>query len=501
MRRVARAAFVVLAASLVFPLGPAHAKSGLGTICSYLFHIKECGFGGIDLGGDTEVAIYKIGADGQSLGAKLASAKTGDAPTQTAGASAVVNLTVYTTGDDETAEIGEQLAVVVTGYNNYGNGAPNYVSYTILPPPTFQGVYEVAGLLGAESTTNRTYGAGLPTMYINCIDNYSDYYLWDNGYPTASDDLDGDGKTTIEEFYAGTDPTGGQLADAFGWFDTLTLKDWRVTGKKATVKIDRTSGHVYSIRWTTENPKITTLGQDVPTGKKIKFATEEGGSESTDYFYSYSDDPLTSQVWFTLPDVEENYYVGIAVDGVLCAYTKIEAKASDPLQDLIDAVNASDQALAEAQKELVSSNILAVAELLSGDNAAKAEAIETWLKGLGGDALPAAADIADARLTLTYTQGADALITSATTARIDAFNLSSGDSFALSFTLLNGTRAINFASPEAETVAAMVVCSTDVTFADPEAAFAAETAEQSPGTTLRAVVPGSRPITFCKISF
>lgn len=314
-------AAVVFASAIV-----AQAYSGIGGTCSYLFFVKDGDFGCLDLSSYTEVSIYKIGADGQSLGAKLASGRPNGTPTSGAGASVAVNLTAYTTGDSTHAEIGEQLAVVVTSGNMYGD-SETWRSYTALPPPTFNGAYEVAGLLGYNTGTSGTHGEGLPRIYVDTIDDYSGYYWWTHGYPTAGSDDDGDGMTTLEEFYAGTDPTGGKIENGPNWFDTLTLRDWSVSGRNATVKIDKSSMFSYSIRWTKSDPTITTLGQEVPTGKAIPFSTTENGSQNQRFIYSddYNDDHTTTQVWFTMPEVEGDYYIGIAVDGVLCAWKKIEA--------------------------------------------------------------------------------------------------------------------------------------------------------------------------------
>ncbi|MBQ7188151.1 MAG: hypothetical protein IJR99_01915 [Kiritimatiellae bacterium] len=302
------------------------AYSGISGTCTYIFFVKSGNFGELDLSNLTEVSIYKIGADGQSLGAKLASARPNGTPTAGAGASVAINLIASTTGDETHAEFGEQLAVVVTSHNYYGD-TETWRSYTALPKPTFQGVHEVAGLLGSETGTKDTLGDGLPTMYVNGIDDYSDYYWWANGYPTANSDEDGDGMTTLQEFYAGTDPTGGKIVYGPNWFDTLTLRDWSVSGRNATVKIDKSSKFSYSIRWTKSDPTITTLGQEVPTGTVIPFSTTEGGSQNQRFIYSddYHDDHTTTQVWFTMPEVEDDYYIGIAVNGVLCAWKKIEA--------------------------------------------------------------------------------------------------------------------------------------------------------------------------------
>ena len=288
--------------------------------CQYIFSIKDC-YGYLDVG--STVAIWTIDDNG-NLGTKLAEATATGSPVG-AGASVICYLQT---------DPGDAKLVAVTSandaYGTYHDGSNK--RYISIPSPTFIGFIEVVGLLGQDTTDENTEGEGMPAMYILGMNDATGDYFSDNGYPKASDDLDGDGKTTLEEFYAGTDPTGGQMAE-LGFADTLTLKDWSVDENgKATVKIERAWGHSYTIRWTKENPAITSLGQNVPAGTRIKFATSENGTANTEYLYEGGDsenyDLQTTQVWFQLPDVKEDYYVGIAVDGVLCAYTKIAAASA-----------------------------------------------------------------------------------------------------------------------------------------------------------------------------
>ena len=88
------------------------------------------------------------------------------------------------------------------------------------------------------------------------------------------------------------------------------------TTRKATVTIDGSFCHAYTIRYTTDLNR---------TGKVINFSKTSDGAENTKYIFDAENDLFTQQVWFTLPDPKEvgTYYVGIAVDGVLAAYTTI----------------------------------------------------------------------------------------------------------------------------------------------------------------------------------
>ncbi len=249
-----------------------------------------------------------------------------------------------------------------------------------------------------------------------------------------------------------------------------------------------------------QDAKITTLGQEVPTGELIRFATTENGAQDQYAIYS-TEDHTTQQVWFTLPDVQGDYYVGIAVDGVLCAYTQISAAApSDPLQDLIDTINASDATLTEAQKVAVSNNVMAVAALIEGDNAAKASAIESWLDGMDGGTFPAATEIADAKLAPSYRLGTATLLTSATEARIYSF-APDGDVFVLTFGLSKNGHNIALGPRDASAVAELVVCSEDITFQDETKAFAPGRVILGTGSAPMVAIPSGHPQAFCKISF
>lgn len=105
--------------------------------------------------------------------------------------------------------------------------------------------------------------------------------------------------------------------------NALTMKDWSVdeSSNKATVNIEYHANATYSIRYTTD---LSWSG--VTTGKSLKFAISADGAEDQDRIGIFSDDDFdvhTRQVWFTLPDVKQDYYIGIAVNGVICTWEKI----------------------------------------------------------------------------------------------------------------------------------------------------------------------------------
>ena len=304
---------------------------GLGATCRYYCHVKDGSFGwygafGRDWGGPssaTTLYAYKIVRDAEGnptgLGANVTNARYPQTSLGTTGYNYILEVAVTSeSSSDSYAVPGEQLALVVKNGNT-----ELWRSYTALPPCAWGSVsvdgFEASGMIDASYYDNDH--DGLCDDYVNAFDGYFGVTL--NG---ASEDYDGDGVTNGQEFMLGTDPSGGDAADYFP-VNTITLKNWSVldeTTRKATVTIDGMYNHAYSIRYTTDLAK---------TGKIIAFSTTNGGSESTKYIYHDGDEDdsaFSQQVWFTLPDPSAvgTYYVGIAVDGVLAAYTQVAAPAA-----------------------------------------------------------------------------------------------------------------------------------------------------------------------------
>ena len=314
--------------SIIAPFASALGEPALPATCRYYCHVKDGTFGwygafGRDWGGpssDTTLYAYKIVRDGNGnptgLGANVTNARYPLNSLGSTGYNYILEVVVTSaSSSDSYAVPGEQLALVVK------NGSKEiWRSYTALPPCAWGSAsvdgFEVSGIVDANYYDND--GDGLCDDYVNAYDGYFGVTL--NG---AGGDYDGDGLTNGQEFMFGTDPSGGDAADYFP-INTSTLKNWSVDDSKATVTIDGMDSHVYSIRYTTDLNR---------TGKVISFATTNGGSESTKYIYNDGEnDPgaFSQQVWFTLPDpvTVGSYYVGIAVDGVLAAYTQIAAPAA-----------------------------------------------------------------------------------------------------------------------------------------------------------------------------
>lgn len=304
---------------------------GLGATCRYYCHVKDGSFGwygafGRDWGGPssaTTLYAYKIVRDAEGnptgLGANVTNARYPQTSLGTTGYNYILEVAVTSeSSSDSYAVPGEQLALVVKNGNT-----ELWRSYTALPPCAWGSVsvdgFEASGMIDANYYDND--GDGLCDDYVNAFDGYFGVTL--NG---ASEDYDGDGFTNGQEFMLGTDPSGGYAADYFP-VNKIMLKNWSVldeTTRKATVTIDGMYNHAYSIRYTTDLAK---------TGKIIAFSTTNGGSESTKYIYHDGDEDdsaFSQQVWFTLPDPSAvgTYYVGIAVDGVLAAYTQVAAPAA-----------------------------------------------------------------------------------------------------------------------------------------------------------------------------
>ena len=312
MKKTTTAAAIGLAICMFAP--QAQAVGMLGQ-CNYYCHVKSGTWGYIPENINGKLYAYKIvrDADGNptGLGAQVG---TGTNLSYDNLGSTGYNciLAVTTTTDsvsDSYAVTGEQLALVV---KNSSGTKEYWRSYTALPPCTWSGIgdFEASGIVDANFYDNN--GDGLCDDWVNTYDYYFGVTL--NG---ADEDYDHDGFTNGQEFMFGTDPSGGYASDYY--WDTITLKNWSVldeTTRKATVTIDGSFCHAYTIRYTTDLNR---------TGKVINFSKTSDGAENTKYIFDAENDLFTQQVWFTLPDPKEvgTYYVGIAVDGVLAAYTTI----------------------------------------------------------------------------------------------------------------------------------------------------------------------------------
>lgn len=258
--------------------------------------------------------VYKIADDGQGgqkFGTLVQSSYTWCEPSEK-GFNCNLQILVTSDGSDNTATIGEQLALVVKK-----DKEEVWRSYTALPPvgEAFTSCY-VGGIL-SDADAN---GDGIADQYVEDVLGWAEAYEF--AYGNADADDDGDGVSNLVEFYAQTNPTEFEGLFEMEMPNTLTLKDWSVDeiSKKATVTIDCQDGLSYSICYTTDPS-----WRGLTTGKMVKFATTAEGAETLQRLGYFNGDGEihTQQVWFTLPDVNEDYYVGIAVDGVLCAYTKI----------------------------------------------------------------------------------------------------------------------------------------------------------------------------------
>ena len=322
--------------TIIAPFASALGEPALGGTCRYYCHVKNGCWGwydacNTDLGpgsSDTVLYAYKIVRDGEGnptgLGANVTNARYPQTSLGSTGFNYILEVVTTTASSSDTYAVnGEQLALVVKN----GSGTEIWRSYTALPPcawgSTYVDGFEVSGIVDANYSDGD--GDGLNDEWAEAVNMYADAYGADM-MESASGDSDGDGVTNGQEFMYGTDPIGGILADVFP-VDTITLKNWSIldeTTRKATVTIDGMEAHAYSIRYTTDLAK---------TGKALAFSTTNGGSESTKYIYHDAEaDPgaFSQQVWFTLPDPSTvgTYYVGIAVDGVLAAYTQIAAPAA-----------------------------------------------------------------------------------------------------------------------------------------------------------------------------
>ena len=317
MKKTTTAAAIGLA---ICTLAPSVQAAGLLGQCNYYCHVKSGTWGYIPENINGKLYAYKIvrDADGNptGLGAQVG---TGTNLSYDNLGSTGYNciLAVTTTTDsssDRYAVNGEQLALVV---KNSSGTKEYWRSYTVLPPCTWSGIgnFEASGIVDANFYDNN--GNGLCDDWENAYDGYFDVTLGG-----ADDDYDNDGLTNGQEFMFGTDASGGAASDYY--HNTISLKDWSIldeTTRKATVKIDGTFSHAYTIRYTTDLNR---------TGNVINFSKTSSGAEDTKYIFDAEADPFTQQVWFTLPDPNEvgTYYVGIAVDGVLAAYTMIGTPAT-----------------------------------------------------------------------------------------------------------------------------------------------------------------------------
>ena len=322
--------FAAIAAIAAFTISAPFASAfgvGMGGSCRYYLHVKNC-WGWYYTGDNVDVTleVYKINRDSNGNPTGLGAKATTSVIKQTALGSTGYNYILEVVGTSDSSSDtnpvpGEQLALVVK------NGSKEvWRSYTALPPWAWMSVsvngFEVSGIF--DSSYSDEDGDGLHDEWLEAVNMYADAYGVDL-VESAGGDSDGDGLTNLQEFMCGTDPIGGALEEYFP-VNTITLKNWSAdeTTRKATVTIDGSDSHAYSIRYTTDLAK---------TGRVIDFSTTDGGSESTKYIYHDVDnDPgaFSQQVWFTLPDPSEvgSYYVGIAVDGVLAVYTQIAAPAA-----------------------------------------------------------------------------------------------------------------------------------------------------------------------------
>ncbi|MBR4170815.1 MAG: hypothetical protein IKR48_04110 [Kiritimatiellae bacterium] len=304
-----------LAFAVIVALVSAHASFAdpnfiLGTYTYNCYVVDWMGTLIDDTSSSVALYAYKIvddGNGGQTLGALLQSSYVRLSPASH-GCNCQLSINISSSPSDTTAMLDEQLALVVK------KGSKElWRSYTVLPPiPEAMGFGDVGGIVGDTDANG------------DCIsDEFADALrTYGFSYGGAGEDSDGDGVSNLIEYYAYTDPVGG----AMGGCNTLTLKDWSVDeNNKATVKIVWSSYCNYSIRYTTDPS-----WRGLTTAKAIKFSKTANGAENTSRIGDFSNDYFdqTQQVWFTLPDLSEDCYIGIAVDGVLCAYTKIEAKKS-----------------------------------------------------------------------------------------------------------------------------------------------------------------------------
>ena len=317
LKRTTTAAAIGLA---ICTLAPSVQAAGLLGQCNYYCHVKDGSWGYIPEAINGKLYAYKIvrDADGNptglgaqvGTGTNLSSDKLGST-----GYNCILAVTTTTDATSDTyAVTGEQLALVV---KNSSGTKEYWRSYTVLPPCTWSGIgnFEASGIVDASFYDNNSNG--LCDDWENAYDGYFGVTLGG-----ADDDYDNDGLTNGQEFMFGTDASGGEASDYY--HDTISLKDWSIldeTTRKATVKIDGTFSHAYTIRYTTDLNR---------TGNVINFSKTADGAEDTKYIFDAEADPFTQQVWFTLPDSNEvgTYYVGIAVDGVLAAYTMIGTPAT-----------------------------------------------------------------------------------------------------------------------------------------------------------------------------
>ena len=311
-------------AAIVLSQTPLAAQNfGFGTF-SYLCHVVDTwGFTINDTSTANNISLsaYRIiddGNGGKSLGDCVQAAYVRTDPTQY-GYNCRLDINLSTSPSSSSATVGEQLALVVKEGKN-----ELWRSYTLLPP--VGGALDGACYVGGITAGTDANGDFVADDFYDAIQDYADAYEFT--YGGANDDDDNDGASNLFEFYAHTDPSG--LGSDGGMFDpdTLKLKDWSVdeNSKKATVKIEWQDGVSYSIRYTTDSS-----WRGLTTGKPVKFSKTEGGKEDQYCLgtFTYEDYEIhEQQVWFTLPDVNQTYYIGIAANGVLCAYTKIEVAAA-----------------------------------------------------------------------------------------------------------------------------------------------------------------------------
>ncbi len=119
---------------------------------------------------------------------------------------------------------------------------------------------------------------------------------------------------------------------------------------------------------------------------------------------------------------------------------------------------------------------------------------------MDGGTFPAAAEIANAKLALSYRLGTATLLTSATEARIYSF-APDGDIFVLTFGLSKNGHNIALGPRDASAVAELVVCSEDIAFQDETKAFAPGRVILGIGSAPMVAIPSGHPQAFCKISF
>lgn len=382
---------------------------------SYLCHVVDAwGFAINDTSTANNISLsaYRIvddGNGGKTLGDCVQAAYVRTDPTQY-GYNCRLDINLSTLPSSSSATVGEQLALVVK------EGSKElWRSYTLLPP--VGGALDGARYVGGIAAGTDANGDFIADDFYDAIQEYAAAYGFT--YGGANDDDDNDGVSNLFEFYAHTDPSG--LGSDGGMFDpnTLKLKDWSVdeSSNKATVKIEWQDGVSYSIRYTTDPS-----WRGLTTGKPVKFSKTAGGTEDQTCLGTFTGEDYEiheQQVWFTLPDVKETYYIGIAANGVLCAYTKIESAAASYTITWLDA----------------DGNEIDTTTVAEGDTPAHADPVKTaeapYVNIFTGWTPAIAAATADATYTATFAKVADLTLATGDWTAADGDTITNTTSYAV----------------------------------------------------------------------